>query len=456
MTAIVSHLGIRYATAERFEAPVLVPYENGAALGRAGAMAPQVPGMLEMALGLDVADTAEDCLFLNVWAPEGAANLPVLVWVHGGAYQNGAGSIQWYDGTNLAGRGSVVVTINYRLGALGYLGDGNWGLLDQVCALEWVRRHIADFGGDAGNVTIFGESAGGSSVTTLMGTPAADGLYHRAWAMSPSFNQVRDRESGARWLKATLDTAGVGSIDELRTIPIADLLAVQAKVAAMPATNYDMFSPTVGGEGLPADARERAAANPVPFCVGTNHDENLLFLAFDPNLAAATVEQWVAFTERELGERAAEARAVYEAHRPGATPLQLIGAVQTDHTFRVPAQRFCEARHAAGAPSWMYWFTWASPAFGGLLGSAHALDIPFAFDNIHSPGTEMLLGDGEERVAIASRFADEITTFAREGATSWPNFDPATRATLRLDATVELLHDPEAGIRSWWAQPTTA
>ena len=131
-----------------------------------------------------------------------------------------------------------------------------------------------------------------------------------------------------------------------------------------------------------------------------------------PNLAAATTEQWVAFTERELGARAAEARAVYESHRPGATPLQLIAAVQTDHTFRLPAQQFCAARHAAGAPSWMYWFTWASPAFGGLLGSAHALDIPFAFDNIHSPGTEMLLGDGPERQGIATRFADEIAGFA--------------------------------------------
>ena len=223
----------------------------------------------------------------------------------------------------------------------------------------------------------------------------------------------------------------------------------------MPAAHYDMFSPTVGGAGLPADARERAAANPVPFCVGTNHDENLLFLAFDPNLAAATTEQWVAFTERELGASAAEARAVYESHRPGATPLQLIAAVQTDHTFRLPAQQFCAARHAAGAPSWMYWFTWASPAFGGLLGSAHALDIPFAFDNIHAPGTEMLLGDGAERQGIATRFADEITGFALNGFTSWPAFDPSARATLRLDATVELVNDPESGIRSWWEQSTT-
>ena len=168
MTATVSHLGIRYATAARFEAPVAVPYQPGTALGRAGAMAPQVPGMLEMALGLDVADTSEDCLFLNVFAPEGAANLPVLVWVHGGAYQNGAGSIQWYDGSNLAGRGAVVVTINYRLGALGFMGAGNWGTLDQICGLRWVREHISQFGGDPDNVTIFGESAGGSAVVSLL------------------------------------------------------------------------------------------------------------------------------------------------------------------------------------------------------------------------------------------------------------------------------------------------
>lgn len=158
--------GIRYARAERFTESVLIPYSPGDELGIAGPMCPQIAGMLERMLGADLSNMSEDCLFLDVFAPEGAApgSLPVLVWVHGGAFLNGSGSGPWYDGSRLASRGVVVVSINYRLGALGFLGAGNWGTLDQVRALEWVQRHIAGFGGDAGNVTIFGESAGGSGV----------------------------------------------------------------------------------------------------------------------------------------------------------------------------------------------------------------------------------------------------------------------------------------------------
>lgn len=447
--AIRSTLGIRYATAERFREPVLVPYSRGDERGVSGPMSPQVPGMLEQLLGSDVTDISEDCLYLDVFAPEGAApgSLPVLVWVHGGAYLNGSGSVQWYEGSRLAARGAVVVTINYRLGALGFLGAGNWGTLDQICALQWVRRHIDGFGGDADNVTIFGESAGGSAVISLMAAPAAQGLFHRAWAMSPSIRQLRDLESAQRWEGEFLAAAGVTSVDEARSLSLESVLAAQSAVIAMPSANYDMFSPAAGGNGLPDDILAAAAANPVPFSIGTNRDENLLFLAFDPAHAQATHEQWEQHSVQQFGERSASARAAYSAARPGASPLQLIAAAQTDHVFRRPAQRLCEARAVAGAPSWMYWFTWASPAFGGILGSAHALDIPFAFDNLHAPGTQMLLGDDPGLQSLATRFADEIVGFAAKGAASWTPFDTARRATLRLDSTVELLHDPEPALR---------
>ena len=441
--------GIRYATAERFDEPVLVSYSAGDELGVSGPMSPQVPGMLEQLLGSDVTSISEDCLFLDVFAPDGAApgSLPVLVWVHGGAYLNGSGSVQWYEGSRLAARGAVVVTINYRLGALGFLGEGNCGTLDQVCALQWVQRHIAAFGGDAGNVTVFGESAGGSAVVSLMAAPGAQGLFHRAWAMSPSIRQLRDLAAAQRWEAEFLTAAGVSSVDEARSLPLDRVLAAQSAVIAMPSANYDMFSPAAGGRGLPDDILAAAAANPVPFSVGTNRDENLLFLAFDPVHAQATTEQWEQHAAQHFGERSAVARAAYEAARPGASPVQLIAAAQTDHVFRRPAQRLCEAREQAGTPSWMYWFTWASPAFGGILGSAHALDIPFAFDNLDAPGTQMLLGDDSTLQPLAARFADEIVTFAAKGAASWTPFDSAQRATLRLDAAVELVHDPEPSLR---------
>jgi para-nitrobenzyl esterase len=450
---IVRHLGIRYATADRFEAPVLVPFDAsaGGAYDTAGAVSPQVPGMMEQMLGITAESMSEDCLFLNVFAPEGAgpeSNLPVLYWIHGGAYVNGSGSTPWYDGGRLAARGHVVVTINYRLGALGFLGEGNWGTLDQICGLEWVRRNIAGFGGDAGNVTIFGESAGGSAVVSLLAAPSAQGLFHKAWAMSPSIRQLRTLEQADTWADALFAAAGVAGLEEARALPLEKLLGAQAAVLAMPSTDYEMFTPTAGGLGLPADILAAAAENPVPLSIGTNRDENLLFLAFDPRYSNADAAAWADHAAQQFGARAAEAQAAYEAARPGATPLGLIGAAQTDRVFRRPAQRLAEARSRAGNPTWAYWFTWASPAFGGVLGSAHALDIPFAFDNLHQPGIDMLLGDGAERQAIATRFADEISSFSTKGAPSWEPFDTVERATLRIDSTVALLHDPESELRA--------
>lgn len=446
------HRGIRYATAARFEPPVMVPYEHGSVPGgSSGPMCPQLPGMLERLLGLDTSDMDEDCLYLDVYSPADAtpdAQLPVLVWIHGGAYLNGAGSVAWYDGSRLAARGHVVVTINYRLGALGFLGGTNCGTLDQICALEWVREHIARFGGDVGNVTIFGESAGGSAVLSLLGAPAAADLFHRVWAMSPSINQLRTLDRAEEWAAAFFAAAGVSGLDEARALPIERLLEAQAAVIAMPNTSYDMFSPAAGGAGLVDDLLGAAAASPVPLSIGTNRDESLLFLAFDPSMADAGTDRWVAATDRQFGEAAPTARAAYEAARPGASVVGLVAAVQTDVTFRRPAQRLAEARAAAGSPTWMYWFTWASPAMGGILGSAHALDIPFAFDNVHAPGAEFMLGDGPELAGLAARFADEISGFATTGAGSWASFDADRRATLRLDATVELVHDPEPELRA--------
>lgn len=449
--AITQHLGIRFATADRFEAPTLLPFDADAGpFDQIGAMSPQVPGMLENLLGADAASMSEDCLFLNVFAPEGAAEgdpLPVLYWVHGGAYVNGAGSTPWYDGSGLASRGHVVVTINYRLGALGFIGGGNWGTLDQICGLEWVQANIAHFGGDAGNVTIFGESAGGSAVLSLMAAPAAQGLFHKVWAMSPSIRQLRTLTQADEWAEKFFAAAGVSSLDEARALPLEKLLEAQSAVLAMPNSNYDMFSPAAGGMGLPDDIMGAAAANGAALSVGTNRDENLLFMAFDPRYANADAAAWADHAAQQFGDRGAEAQVAYETARPGFSPLGLIAAAQTDHVFRRPAQRLAEARAAHGNASWMYWFTWASPAFGGMLGSAHALDIPFAFDNLSAPGIEMLLGTGPERQAIATRFADEIASFSATGAPSWPAFDLDSRATLRIDAEMEVLLDPEPALR---------
>ena len=177
------YLGIRYATAERFRAPV--DHETWSGIVQAdtyGHMSPQVPGTLETLLGFSGDDMSEDCHFLNVYTPPDCApdsGLPVLFWIHGGAYLNGAGSLTWYHGARLAARGSIVVTINYRLGALGFLGDGNYGLLDMISALRWTHRNISSFGGNQNNVTIFGESAGGSAVLSLMASSDATPFFFK-------------------------------------------------------------------------------------------------------------------------------------------------------------------------------------------------------------------------------------------------------------------------------------
>ena len=451
MNRTIGHLGIRYATAARFEPPVPVAFAGiGSEAGTAGPIAPQVPGLLENLLGMDVGSMSEDCLHLNVFRPADAvpgSDLPVLVWVHGGAFQNGSGSIPWYDGSSLASRGTVVVTINYRLGALGFLGRRNSGTLDQICALGWVRDNISAFGGDAGNVTIFGESAGGSGVLALLAAPGAKGLFHRVWSMSPSIRQLRDVAAAEKWEAAFLSELGVGTIDEARDAGLDRILGAQARVAAMPNDGYDMFAPTAGGDGLDADFDAAFGSSELPVVIGTNRDENSLFLAFDPEVAGCSHDKWVAHARAHFGGAADHAIARYEEHRPSATPAQLIAAVQTDHVFRRPAQRVAESRVAAGNQTWMYWFTWATPVFDGALGSCHALDIPFAFDNIHAQGSEMLLGTGPERAGIAARFADEICRFAREGSAGWPAFDLRDRTTLRIDEECEVLNDPEPALR---------
>ena len=445
-------LGIRFAHADRLMPPHdITTWDVELDATTFGPICPQVPGMLESMLGFDGSNMAEDCLNLNVFthtAPTGASNLPVLVWIHGGAYTNGSGSIPWYHGSALASRGTVVVSINYRLGAFGFLGDGNYGTLDMISALRWVNKNIAAFGGDTNNVTIFGESAGGSAVVSLMSSPESKGLFHKVWAMSPSIGQLRTLPRAQELQTQFLEIAKVSSIDEVRALSLDDMLAAQAKQMAIPTTNFDFYTPTAGGSALPFDILSAAAQSPLPLVLGSNHDEDRLWSAFDPMQAEFDNHDWERVSGEVFGHRAADARAVYEKHRPTESPRQLISSVHTDTAFRQRAQRLAESHVAAGNPTWMYWFTWATPAFGGVLGSCHALDIPFAFDNLGAPGTDMLTGDGAERAGIATRFANEIAQFAKASEPTWPAFNLGNRQTLEINAKMNVLSDPEGEIRS--------
>ena len=444
------YLGIPFATSQRFQAPIdIESWSEELDATIRGPISPQVPGMLEMMLGFDPNSMSEDCLNLNVFTPVDSvdATLPVLFWVHGGAYTNGSGSIPWYDGSSLASRDSVVVTINYRLGALGFLGDGNYGTLDMISALRWVKKNIASFGGNPNNVTIFGESAGGSAVISLMSSPDTNGLFHKAWAMSPSIGQLREQSRAEELKNDFLRIAGVADLNEVSTLTLTEILSAQETQMAMPSASFDFYTPTAGGAALPLDILGTASKSPIPFVVGTNRDENKLWSAFNPETATATQETWKAFTESTFGDKSGEAQSAYEKHRAGDTPGGLMSAVATDTAFRQPARRFVEKRVAQQLPSWMYWFTWATQAFDGAVGCCHALDIPFAFDNLSAPGTAMFTGDAPECQGIATRFADEIVGFAKHGHPSWGQYANDDRLTLEINADPLLLTDPEKDIR---------
>jgi para-nitrobenzyl esterase len=445
-------LGIPFATARRLENPFDIPsWEQNFAATSYGPICPQTPGMLETVFNMDASHMKEECLNLNIYTPRTPIDdmsLPVLVWIHGGAYTNGAGSVPCYHGGSLASRETVVVAINYRLGPLGFLGDGNYGILDMLSALRWVQRNISAFGGNNKNVTIFGESAGGSAVVSLLASPEIDDLAHKAWAMSPSIGQLRDQPRAIELQEQFVQLAGLTSIDEVRTMSVEDILATQQKQMVMPTNGFDFYSPTAGGSSLSNDILGTAARSPIPLVVGTNRDENKLWAAFDESIANADISRWQEFTEETFGERAQTARDVYQALRPDESLGGLMSAVSTDTGFRQPAQRLCEARAESDAPTWMYWFTWPTPAMGGIIGCCHALDIPFAFDNLHVENVSMLTGDGTERAGIADRFASEIIAFATHGHPSWSQFNLQERPTLVINAETLLTLDPEPQIRA--------
>lgn len=459
--------GIPFATAARFEPPEDVRAWEGVLDATAyRAQSPQTSGPLERLLGASSLPMDEDCLHLNVFTPAPGAEparpagtpprgrpRPVLVWIHGGAYLTGGGALPWYDGSRLAARGdAVVVTVNYRLGALGFLGARNCGTLDQVAALRWVARNIAAFGGDPDDVTVFGESAGGSAVVSLSAVPEADELFHAAWAMSPSLLQLRGPERAAEFEAATLEAAGAESVEALCTLPVEDLLAAQAAVVDGDRTGFQCYAPTEHTATVPRGFLDAASADPRPLVIGTTRDEMALFTAFDEKRGPVDEARRDRIFERRFGERAAEAIAVYGAHHPRLHLDATTAAMETDEVFRWPAWSLAQRRVDRGrGPTWMYRFDWATPVLGGGLGACHGVDIPFVFDNLDRPGVELFTGPAQERQRVADAFSDAVVAFARHGDPGWPVYDATRRATRLVDAECSVVDDPDGDVRELWA-----
>ena len=438
-----------------------------------GFVAPQPQGAVMAGQGT-AEEQSEDCLYLNVWTPAcDDASRPVMVWIHGGAFVTGSGSGAFYRGDHLASRGDVVVvTINYRLGALGFLAhpdlldeetgaSGNWGLHDQVAALQWVQANIRLFGGDPTNVTIFGESAGSMSVSCLVGSPMAQGLFRRAIAQSGGPNGV-PMTTATKNAEALCSLAGVDSVTDLRTTDVATLLDAQLRLTMeAQRTGAGMaMAPTIDGGLLPEHPLRAIAAGVAAdkdLLVGTNLDEMRLWVMGDRKLTGGDEDYIVRRLERTFGPDAREAVAAYSAARTdrgdGVSPLELWTAIETDRVFRIPSLRMCEAHPGA---AYEYLFTWRSPAVGGLLGSCHALEIPFVFGTLTSPGIDRFTGGGPEALALSEKMQDAWLAFARTGNPStealgeWPAYDADRRATMIFGEETFVEDGPLEAARSYW------
>jgi para-nitrobenzyl esterase len=447
-----------------------------------GPICPQLLTPLETLVGRPDLPQDEDCLTVNVWTPAThGGRRPVLVWIHGGAWLNGTGAESWFDGSSFARRHDVVVvTMNYRLNVFGWLhlgglsddeaDSGNAGLLDQVAALRWVREHIGAFGGDPARVTVAGESAGAMSVGTLLATPTASGLFHRAILQSGVGANVTTPEAATAMTRLILDRAGVpadrAGVAALRALPAGRLLGAYTQLLMddpmvhAPEELGFQLGPVAGVPSLPqppVDAiRDRGAAAAVPVLVGTDaHEMEIMRLNGEAfyDLDDAEVDRRF---HRLFGPAADDAIAIFQkaAQETGGNPWT---AVDTDRLFRIPSIQLAEDRERHGARTWMYLFRWPSSALGGRLGAAHTVEIPFVFNTLATPAAHAVTGGDE---VSAQPLADLVhRTWAQfvtagdpnhDGLPAWPVYDSTRRATMILDTQSFVEDDPERERRLLW------
>lgn len=419
----------------------------------------------------------EDCLQLNVWTPGiDDAKRPVLVWIHGGGFSGGTGGTPIYDGALLASRGDIVVaTINYRLGALGFLhlneltggripASGNEGLLDQVQALEWVRDNIAAFGGDPGNVTLFGESAGGMSIGALLALGPAQGLFHRAVPMSGAASTANTLVRSVEIAEGLLGILGLSAKDD-----IDKLIAIDPEALVDAAKNYKArgggmtFQPCIDGTQLPElplDAIKRGAADGVPVLVGTQRDEWRGFARMNPLTAHLDEDGLLA----EISKNVDDARGVIAGYRhirgrrgAATDPVSIFAAIETDRKMRLPAIDLAEALAARGERAYHYIFAGESPWDGGMLGSPHAIIIGFVFGtHAFSEASAAFFGRGEAADTLSVRLQDALFSFAETGdprteaLADWVAYDAETRSSAIFGDPVEVVNAPFDAERALW------
>jgi para-nitrobenzyl esterase len=412
----------------------------------------------------------EDCLYLNVWT-SGMRDerRPVMVWIHGGAFLFGSGSS--FDGSAFAREDVVLVTMNYRLHALGFLyldelfsearGTGNLAILDQIAALSWVRDNIASFGGDPGRVTVFGASAGGLSIGTLMGTPAADGLFQRAILQSGACHFSPSTTAATRVARRVLEVLEVqpGDWRALQSVPVdriaqAAIYVTAVELAAVmedEGTALMCFGPVADGTTRPQahwNLVQSGSARHVDVIVGTTTDEWSRF-SVPPGIPDPPIEGALLETGRSVDEMLK----VYESGRTDATLRDLKFAAMTDWFFRIPAVRLAEQQLAFSDRVWMYQFSWKSPVAGGAFGACHGLDVPFVFGNLGEAAC--VVGDNPP-VGLSDAIRGAWIRFAADGdpnggsVPDWPPYDLEDRPIMDFGDTVQVLYDTQPDERIFW------
>ena len=485
---IASFLGIPYAASPtgelRFAAPV--PHEPWADVRDATAFGPTPPKPAYPApfdtLLEEPSIAGDDWLNLNVWTPHdgdgvdsahfrhGAHDdLPVMVWIHGGAFANGSSAVRWYDGHAFAKAGVVLVSINYRLGVDGFAllpdAPANRGLLDQIAALEWVRDNIGAFGGDPANVTIFGESAGAMSVITLLSLPRAEGLFTKVIAQSGAAQAAADPADAALVTAELGEALGTALADTdvtaagLAGVELDALIAAQATVrdalgadpnparfgesivaSSMP------FIPVIDGELIaehPLAAIAGGAGSSVTLLVGTNTEEFRLFLVPPGTINMITADA-LPFVGTAIG---ADQGVIdrYQANRPDASPGDIFAALVTDKFFRLPALAVADARSGGQAATYFYEFNWGHPP----IGAGHSLEIPFVFDNLAAAADDEVIGPDAPQ-ELADEMHSAWVRFATTANPGWPAFDDSRPVRIFDADGGSIEHDPRGDERAIW------
>lgn len=415
-------------------------------------------------LGESSGSQSEDCLFLNIWSPNpDNKRRPVMVWIHGGAFMFGEGSSEMYNGTSFAETGDVVVvTINYRLGIFGFLyldeiggeefsRSGNCGILDQIAALRWVKENIEAFGGDPNNVTVFGESAGAMSIGTLLAIDKAQGLFHKAILQSGAASNVLTPRAANEVTRRILSELNIQENQLEKLYEVAPEELVQASVKVPPMS----LCPVMDGKVVknkPLEVIAEGSAKNIPILIGTTADEYRLFTFADPSWRKIDDEKLQKRFQVSFGKKWAR---LSEELKGKTLDQNLYEKLMTWQIFTYPAIALSETRVRQGEKVWMYRFDYKSTAFGGMLKSCHALELPFVW-NVMNQRSALFTGEVEGRAELAELMHQSWIAFAKTGnpqiskLPEWPEYQLESRATMHFNLETAIQYDPEQEERLLW------